>query len=175
MHRSSHEVISLLKVPSPFSTAVLNEVISLHLKPKRRLIIYATDKSKWILNNQEIRAILDRYWEAAVAHNLERVHEFYHDDVVVEFPQSGERIWGKHNIYELRAHYPAKVTFKILRVRGEGNLWIIELVITYNDGCPINAIGIMEFRDGKIVHETHYYADPFEPPEWRSRWVEIIQ
>jgi hypothetical protein len=32
----------------------------------------------------------------------------------------------------------------------------------------------MEFRDGKVAHETHYYADPFEPPEWRSQWVEII-
>ena len=65
---------------------------------------------------------MDRYWEAAVAHNLEKVHEFYHDDVVVEFPQSGERISGKHNIYEHRAHYPAKVTFKILRVRRRKSL-----------------------------------------------------
>jgi hypothetical protein len=44
------------------------------------------------------------------------------------------------------------------------NLWITELAITYNDGRPINAVGIMELRDGKIAHETHYYADPFEPP-----------
>ena len=36
----------------------------------------------------------DRYWEATMAHNLERVHEIYHDDVVVEFPQSGEQIRG---------------------------------------------------------------------------------
>ena len=21
-------------------------------------------------------------------------------------------------------------------------------------------------------HETHYFADPFEPPLWRSQWVE---
>ena len=88
--------------------------------------------SRKILKNQEILATLDRYWEATLAHDLERVHEFYHDDVVVEFPQSGERILGKRNIYELRAHYPAKVTFKILRVRGEGNLWITELIITYD-------------------------------------------
>jgi hypothetical protein len=52
-----------------------------------------------------------------VAHNLECTN-FIMMRVVVEFPQSGERIRGKHNIYELRAHYPAKVTFKILRVRG---------------------------------------------------------
>jgi ketosteroid isomerase-like protein len=114
-----------------------------------------------ILDNQEIRATLDRYWEAIVALDLDKVDEFYQDDVVVEFPQSGERIRGKHNIFELRAHYPAKVTFRILRVRGEGNLWITELVITY-DGRPVNVVGVMEFRDGKIAHETHYYADPLK-------------
>jgi hypothetical protein len=125
------------------------------------------------LNNQEIRAILDRYWEATVALDLERIHEIYRDDVVVEFPQSGERILGKENIYELRAHYPAKLSFKILRTRGEGNLWITELIITY-DGRPVNVVSIMEFEDGKIAHETHYYAESFEPPEWRSQWVERI-
>ena len=100
------------------------------------------------MNNLHIRTTLDRYWEATVALDLERVHEIYHDDVVVEFPQSGERILGKHNIYELRAHYPAKLTFKILRVRGEGNLWITELVITY-EGRPVYVVAVMEFRDGK--------------------------
>jgi hypothetical protein len=109
-----------------------------------------------------------------VALDLERVHEIYHDDVIVEFPQSGERILGKHNIYELRAHYPAKLTFKILRVRGEGNLWITELIITY-DGRPVYVVAVMEFRDGKVSHETHYYANPFEPPKWRSQWVEQLK
>lgn len=100
--------------------------------------------------------------------------EFNHENIVVEFPQSGERIRGKHNIHELRAHYPAKVTFKILRTRGEGNLWITELIITY-DGRLVNVVSVMEFKDRKIVHETHYYADPFVPPEWRSQWVERIK
>ena len=70
------------------------------------------------MNNQEIRAALDNHWEATVALDINRSHDIYHDDVIIEFPQSGERISGKHNIYELRSHYPAKVTFKILRVRG---------------------------------------------------------
>jgi hypothetical protein len=94
--------------------------------------------------------------------------------IIVEFPQSGERIIGKRNIYELRAHYPSKLGFKVLRVRGEGSLWISEIIITY-DGRPVNVVTIMEFRDGKVAHETHYYADPFEPPEWRSQWVERIK
>ena len=126
------------------------------------------------MNNQEIRATLDRHWEAAVALDLDGAHEIYHDDVVVEFPQSGERILGKQNIYELRAHYPSKLTFKILRVRGEGNIWVTEYIITY-DGRPVNIVNIMEFKDGKVARETLYFADPFEPPEWRSQWVEIIK
>ncbi len=126
------------------------------------------------MNNQEIRAALDRHWEATVALDLDGVHEIYHDDVVVEFPQSGERILGKQNIYEHRAHYPSKLTFKILRVRGEGNIWVTEYIITY-DGRPVNIVNIMEFKDSKVARETLYFADPFEPPEWRSQWVETVQ
>ena len=126
------------------------------------------------MDNHEIRAALDRHWKATVALDLDKAHEIYHDDVIVEFPQSGERISSERNLYELRAHYPAKVTFKIHRVLGEGNLWITELVITY-DERPVNVVTIMEFKDGKVAHETHYYADPFEPPEWRSQWVERIK
>jgi len=117
------------------------------------------------LDNQEIRAELELHWEATVALDLDRAHDIYHDDL------TGERISGERNLYELRAHYPAKLTFKILRIRGEGNLWITELIITY-DGRPVNVVTIMEFKDGKVAHETHYYADPFEPPEWRSQWVQ---
>jgi hypothetical protein len=29
-------------------------------------------------------------------------------------------------------------------------------------------------RNGKVVHETQYFADPFEAPAWRSQWVEHI-
>jgi ketosteroid isomerase-like protein len=129
------------------------------------------------LNNEEMRAILDRYWEATVTQNLEKVHEFYHDDVVIEFPQSGERIRGKQNIYELRSHYPTKTSYKVLRVRGDGDLWITEVIVTYDNdkGNTIYGVAIMEFRNDKVVHETLYFAYPFKPPEWRSKWVEIIK
>ena len=53
----------------------------------------------------------------------------------------------------------------------KGSLWVTEYIITY-DGSPVNVVCIMEFRDDKIAHETLYFGDPFEPPEWRSEWVE---
>ena len=122
------------------------------------------------MGNLEIRNALDRHWEFTGV-DIDKSHEIYRDDVIVEFPQSGERIIGKRNLYELRKHYPAKLGFKILRTRGEGSLWVTEYIITY-DGRPVNVACVMEFIDEKIAHETLYFGDPFEPPEWRSKWVE---
>ena len=67
---------------------------------------------KIYLNNQEIRAALERHWEATVALDLDRAHDIYHDDLIVEFPQSGERISGERNLYKLRAHTPLKLLLR---------------------------------------------------------------
>jgi hypothetical protein len=41
-------------------------------------------------------------------------------------------------------------------------------------GAPLLAVvvGIMEFRDGKVVRERIYFGEPWEPPAWRAQWVE---
>jgi hypothetical protein len=54
---------------------------------------------------------------------------------------------------------------------GSGDLWITEYTITY-PGHPVYTVSIMEFRNGKVVHETQYFADPFEAPAWRTQGVE---
>ena len=42
-----------------------------------------------------------------------RASEIYAEDVVLEFPQSGERIRGKANVIAFRTAYPADVTFEM--------------------------------------------------------------
>ena len=54
---------------------------------------------------------------------------------------------------------------------GKDNLWITEYTITYQ-GRPAYTVSIMEFRNGKVVHETQYFADPFEAPD--HQWVQRI-
>ena len=48
------------------------------------------------------RAGIRRLVEALNARDMEPFDAIYHDDVVIEWPQSGEVIRGKHNIRELR-------------------------------------------------------------------------
>ncbi len=126
------------------------------------------------MNEEEIRAALDRHWSASAAGDLETEHEIYSDDTICDYPQSGERIRGRRNLQALRSHHPGKPSgFQIRRILGSGNLWITEYAITYqgNVACTVS---IMEFQSGKVVHETQYFADPFEAPAWRAQWVEPV-
>jgi SnoaL-like protein len=123
------------------------------------------------VSDDQIRADLERHWQAAGADDQPGTHDIYHEDCVVEWPQSGERIRGRANLQALRENYPAKLEFSVRRILGGGDLWITEYEISY-DGNPVHVVSIMEFREGKVRRETHYFADPFEPPDWRSAWVE---
>jgi hypothetical protein len=108
---------------------------------------------------------LERHWSDI--NDQDVVHEIYHDDVVLEFPQGGERLVGLANVRAMREVYPSTLTMTIQRIRGSGELWVAENVITY-DGKPMHTVNIMEFRDGKVARETIYFGDPWEPPAWRA-------
>jgi ketosteroid isomerase-like protein len=56
------------------------------------------------MEDQQIRAALDQHWAASAAGDLEKEHEIYDDDVVVDYPQSKERIFSRHSIQALRGH-----------------------------------------------------------------------
>src|ERR1700726_1358069 len=119
----------------------------------------------------QIRAALNQHWAASDANDFETEHLIYHDDAVLEYPQSGERTRGRRNIQGQRASQPSRKRFTVRRVIGGGDLWVTELVITY-DGKPSYTVSIMEFRDDKVARETQYFADPFVAPASRAQWVE---
>ena len=54
---------------------------------------------------------LRRYFEHSGT-DPDFAHEIYHDDAVLEFPQSGERFEGVANFKEWRARYPADVQYR---------------------------------------------------------------
>src|SRR4051812_35908795 len=116
------------------------------------------------------RAALERHWNASDASAFKVEHEIYHDDAVLDYPQSGERIRGRRNIQQSRFVQPNKKRFTVRRMIGSGDLWVTEFVLTY-DGIPSYAVSIMEFRDGQVANETQYFADRFDPAPSRAHLV----
>ena len=90
---------------------------------------------------------------------------------MLDYPQSGERTRGRSNIRNQRASQPSKKRFNVRRILGAGDLWVTELILTY-DGKPSYTVSIMEFRGTKVARETQYFADPFPAPAFRAQWVE---
>jgi ketosteroid isomerase-like protein len=120
--------------------------------------------------DHDIRAALDQHLAASDANDFETEHHIYHEDAVLEYPQSGERIRGRRNIQSQRATQPSKKRFAVRRIIGGGDLWITEFILTY-DGKPSYTVSIMEFKGDKVMRETQYFADRFEAPAWRAQWV----
>jgi hypothetical protein len=125
------------------------------------------------MNDRPVRAMLERHWSASDANDFIVEHEIYREDAVLDYPQSGERIRGRHNIQESRRVQPNKKRFTVRRIIGGGDLWVTEFILTY-DGTPSYVVSIMEFRDGLVANETQYFADRFDPGPSRAHLVERV-
>jgi hypothetical protein len=122
------------------------------------------------VRDQEIREALNQHWAASDSGDFATEHAIYQEDAVLDYPQSRERILGRHNIQVTRTLQPNKKRFVVHRIMESGDLWITEYVLTY-DARPFYTVSIMEFRGVNVAHETQYFADPFEAGESRKKWV----
>jgi hypothetical protein len=120
---------------------------------------------------EDARGILEGLWRAMNDNDLKVAADFYHDDAIQEWPQTGERIVGRANNMAINETYPGLPKATIRRLTGSGDVWISEVSLDYG-GDRYDAINIFEIKDGKIARETDYFAAPFEAPEWRAQWVE---
>jgi limonene-1,2-epoxide hydrolase len=114
-----------------------------------------------------MRALHAGDWDAA--------GRYLHEDFTQEWPQSGERIVGRDNAIAINQNFPGGVpTMRFRRTLAGGDLAVLEIELTYADGSRYLGVSVFELRDGKIVKETDYFAQPFQAPQWRAQWVERI-
>ena len=120
------------------------------------------------MDDAAIRKALVRQFEEG--RDLDETHEIYHDDAVLEFPQSGERFVGKESFLTWRKAYPARVDYRLRRIIGHGDLWIVELLVSYDGSPPMFGVSVVQFRGDRIARESIYAMAGFEPNAGRSAW-----
>ena len=120
---------------------------------------------------EQVREMLLRQWTYTGGPNEAKAAELYHDDAVLEFPQSDEWFQGKADQQAWRERYPAKLDFEPQEIRGSGDLWIAEGRLSYDGGNPVHYVKILQFRGDKVERETLYFAEPFPAPDWRKPWA----
>jgi hypothetical protein len=137
------------------------------------------------------RQVVERYVKAVTDRDLDLQGEVCAPDLVMEWPQSGERIRGWANVRAVHENYPgglpkdldSKVigsedrwvvgpSFNVLRIEGSGDVYTLIGSAKYPDGQTWQIVSVVELRSGKIAKTMDVYGAPFDPPAWRSQWVE---
>src|SRR5690242_17535334 len=81
-------------------------------------LVMAHAEGDFEMDDQALRLALERHWHASDASDFEVEHEIYREDAVLDYPQSGERLRGRHNIQESRHLQPNKKRFAVRRIIG---------------------------------------------------------
>jgi ketosteroid isomerase-like protein len=127
------------------------------------------------VQNSWSKQVVTQFWAAMHANDFRAAGELLHDDYVLDWPQSGERIQGRENFVAVNEHYPAAGPWRVTvhRLIAEGDEVVSE--VTVSDGVQTGrAITFSTVREAKIVRQTEYWPDPFEPAAWRAQWVEWV-
>ena len=122
-----------------------------------------------MLDETDLLQALRRHWEYS-GKDEDIAHEIYHDDAVLEFPQSGERFEGVENFREWRRQYPAHLAFQTRRITYRDDLAVVENLISYNGAPWMYTVNLLEVRGDRVAHERIYIMDGWEAAEWRAPW-----
>ena len=137
--------------------------------------------------------VVRAYLTAAQSGDLDRLSQLRHPEWTEELPQSGELVRGDANERAIAEHYPGGLptldririvgsedrwvvtpSSTVQRVVGSGDSWWADVKVVYRDGSTWFAAKLFELRDATIYRETTYWAEAFEAPAWRARWVERL-
>jgi hypothetical protein len=121
----------------------------------------------------DIQARIQEHWDASERGDIDAEHAIYAADAILDYPQSGERFRGRSTIQAQRGGHPAERHFTVRRILGTGEVWVSEVVITY-DGVPTYSVSVMQVTDGLVTHEAQYFADPFPAAPGRAALAEPI-
>ncbi len=116
------------------------------------------------------RQAVEELFQAIAGGDVDRFHAQFHQDSIIEFPQSGERIVGEASRRAVYRSFPGRPVVK--RIVPGGDLAVAEATVDYGDAVDWRAVFIFEFHHTKIAKLAAYWAKPFEPSESRKAATE---
>jgi ketosteroid isomerase-like protein len=119
------------------------------------------------------RQVVLGLWRAFDARDWDAASASLHEDVVVDWPVSAERIRGRENVLGVNRHYPGDWTISVRRTVAEGDEVVTHVAVRLG-GQTHHALSFYRLRDGRIASAVEWWPEPYEPPAGRERWVEPL-
>jgi hypothetical protein len=144
------------------------------------------------------RALFERIAEVMNRSDWDALGTVFTEDIVQEYPQSGEVIRGLDNVMAMQRNYPGGLkgearidtvsarlpgsdsrwavtsNFTIVKADGSGDTATVIFRARYPDGSIWWLTAVYELRDDKVARTTLLFAPAFEAPDWRAPYREPL-
>jgi ketosteroid isomerase-like protein len=117
--------------------------------------------------------LVKRFWQLFSEQKWDEAKALLASDVVVEWPQSRERMKGPENFVDVNRFYPGNHKIEVIHAHAVDPRIITTVWIVADTGQKTFAHSYFDVRDGKIARIEEYWAEPYPAPEWRKKWVEL--
>lgn len=119
--------------------------------------------------------IIRRFWDAMGSNDFDHASTWLHPDFEYFMPQTHEYLAGRENFARMNAAYPAegKWVFSIQSIVSGGDEAVSDVKIT--DGLlQARAITFHTLKDGLILRQKEFWTDPYPAPDWRAKWMTVV-
>ena len=118
------------------------------------------------------RDLVERFFEASERGDVDALGALVDDDMVMEWPQSGERFRGRANVLGAMAAVEIKPQFAGQpRLVGSGPVWVLMVPLRYGEEI-LQYVAVLELEAGRIRRATGYWGAPFPPQDARARYLD---
>lgn len=120
------------------------------------------------------REVMERFLAAAEEKDIDEMVSLVHDDLVMEWPQSGERFVGREKA--LAAFTATEEKPDIAgepQLVGGDDLWVIRMPVRYGEDI-YHYVGVFELESGVIRRSAEYFGAPFPANPARAAYAEPV-
>jgi hypothetical protein len=118
------------------------------------------------------RDLVERFFAASERGDLAALTTLVDDQMVMAWPQSGERFRGRENVLAAMAAVEVKPQFAgSPRLIGSGQIWVLMVPLRYGEDV-LHYVAILELENGRIKQATGYWGAPFPAQDARAPFVD---
>ena len=118
------------------------------------------------------RELVEAFFAASERGDGAAVAAMIDDQMVMEWPQSGERFRGRENVLGAMAAVDVKPQFAgSPRLIGSGQLWVLTVPLRYGEEV-LQYVAIVELENGRIRRATGFWGSPFPAQDARAAFVD---
>ena len=118
------------------------------------------------------RALVERFFAASERGDAAELALLMDDDMVMEWPQSGERFRGRDNVLGAMAAVEIKPEFAgEARLVGAGSIWVLMVPLRYGEDV-LHYAAVVELDAGRVRRATGFWGAPFPAQPARAPFVD---